>query len=844
MGDDDKGQHVEGGRVVDCEDFKDIDRFIGNSSGMFSFEDQPSGKVREGRYLFEFEILPNRVTRVLFWGFWIAVLGLMGFEVLNYFFITQVNNYTSAHCTLESEYEGCLISADVPGNEYRMWYKNIESSTNIKAFYSLFMQVENIHNRTEQLAYLVQANVIDYKFLRGEYIDVIPATVNDTVSFNCTEGIPFCSRVMLIPMNSFQTLSGFLSGADQSIIITISHATEALEDELPNEVKIKFVTLSEVAVFTALSVALLFRLLLYTIAIFIGGMMFSRLGWNMLKWPAQCRFGILMAVGGALYLNPVIEEYLFFVETDNAMLLNVGSYLYIVGLGIAVLGQLMVIESLYHRTCSRKVHGSIIWKALVVVLYMGTAVSVLLTLQYFIDNVSLEIILASLLLLSFLELFFYLLSIIWALCKIIILNRKLRRYPYILGRFRYLAAKTLLVLSITNVGVFAFVVIMNYVSAKSLGYGIISFDDDDENTEQNSGSILQSTTMLSTHRILKALIFLYMSALFVPSKKFAFPLQHFSRKAESFSVWEMRWMITFASEAYRLNSSEGKRLQPQLHKYTLLKQVTDLETDSNALIAEKDGYIVVSFRGTKSRKNLKSDIRTKQVSLFKREERSWMQNLVSSPCLVHRGFKECHQAIKDEVIEAILKHHKGDKPVKITGHSLGGALAILLSYELSKKYSISSTVYVFGCPRVGNETFANDFKEAVPECFRLSMDGDIVTGLPKWGYRHVGKNVVLDRNGNIFMSPSTVEKFVILSRRTQMSVHKMGVYRHAVNAALKIIHWVENRKESIHHNEKILPNNDQSLGKGLESILPMAFTPALSTNAVTMLRIEEQLLRQ
>ena len=62
----------------------------------------------------------------------------------------------------------------------------------------------------------------------------------------------------------------------------------------------------------------------------------------------------------------------------------------------------------------------------------------------------------------------------------------------------------------------------------------------------------------------------------------------------------------------------------------------------------------------------------------------------------------------------------------------GGALAILAAYDMSVNLNLSVRMYNFGGPRVGNPAFASKYNQAVPYSFRIVMEGDLVTGIPKF----------------------------------------------------------------------------------------------------------------
>ena len=60
----------------------------------------------------------------------------------------------------------------------------------------------------------------------------------------------------------------------------------------------------------------------------------------------------------------------------------------------------------------------------------------------------------------------------------------------------------------------------------------------------------------------------------------------------------------------------------------------------------------------------------------------------------------------------------------VTGHSLGGALAVLAAFDI--KLAISSLrveVYTYGTPYPGNRAFAREFDELLPEAWHVIHDG-------------------------------------------------------------------------------------------------------------------------
>lgn len=103
--------------------------------------------------------------------------------------------------------------------------------------------------------------------------------------------------------------------------------------------------------------------------------------------------------------------------------------------------------------------------------------------------------------------------------------------------------------------------------------------------------------------------------------------------------------------------------------------------------------IVIAIRGTVlSFKNFKADLDYYQIPYEK-----------YTSAKVHRSFYHGFKAIEATLLQnmaAITKKYP-NVPIYITGHSLGGALAVLAGAELVSSYNITA-VYTYGEPRVGD----------------------------------------------------------------------------------------------------------------------------------------------
>jgi len=135
--------------------------------------------------------------------------------------------------------------------------------------------------------------------------------------------------------------------------------------------------------------------------------------------------------------------------------------------------------------------------------------------------------------------------------------------------------------------------------------------------------------------------------------------------------------------------------------------------------------------------------------------KNWMSNLDflsidypgCSGCKVHGGFYKAYLQIQQGMISSgkrLVEKYPNAKKI-VTGHSLGGALAVHASLDIVKNFGPIDEFYTFGQPRVGNENFANYVNVLVPGNFhsRLTNNRDPVPHLPliNMGFFHIDREV-------------------------------------------------------------------------------------------------------
>lgn len=98
----------------------------------------------------------------------------------------------------------------------------------------------------------------------------------------------------------------------------------------------------------------------------------------------------------------------------------------------------------------------------------------------------------------------------------------------------------------------------------------------------------------------------------------------------------------------------------------------------------------------------------------------------------HKGFMQAIAEIWEPFYAAVDNAFKArERKVWVTGHSLGGALALLAAWRLQQQFIPVYAVTTFGAPMVGNDATAAAFEREFPgKIFRYVDSLDVVPKLP------------------------------------------------------------------------------------------------------------------
>jgi triacylglycerol lipase len=200
--------------------------------------------------------------------------------------------------------------------------------------------------------------------------------------------------------------------------------------------------------------------------------------------------------------------------------------------------------------------------------------------------------------------------------------------------------------------------------------------------------------------------------------------------------------------------------------------------NTQVYVATNGDHIVVAFRGTEaptSIEGLKDWFLTDAGNLLIQPQGDLGTDYAAAGVGArwHEGFMKALAAIWDPVVEAVqAERTKSDRPIWVTGHSLGGALALLAAWRFKRKFIPVHQVYTFGAPMVGNPQTAEAIdRELAGRVFRYVNAQDPVPQLPTLsllanGYGHCQTEIGLGLSAAGAAAVTAVELFKEWSGKT------------------------------------------------------------------------------
>lgn len=202
------------------------------------------------------------------------------------------------------------------------------------------------------------------------------------------------------------------------------------------------------------------------------------------------------------------------------------------------------------------------------------------------------------------------------------------------------------------------------------------------------------------------------------------------------------WMALCAKASYE-DEKDGVRIFVAAGFNEDVRFIQKGDTQAYIAVYERgmSPFVVIVFRGTDNFSDLQTDL-----------------NVFRFGSSVHPGFRGALEIVWKEVVRNLkdIQQLYGKLPLHLTGHSLGGALALLAAKRF-KDENLATAVSVvnIGCPRVGNRKLGKEIAESAA-IHRIVHASDVVPRLPLLllGYRHPGtEHWLLNEGGELTISP-------------------------------------------------------------------------------------------
>ncbi|MGB5634035.1 MAG: lipase family protein [Waterburya sp.] len=179
-------------------------------------------------------------------------------------------------------------------------------------------------------------------------------------------------------------------------------------------------------------------------------------------------------------------------------------------------------------------------------------------------------------------------------------------------------------------------------------------------------------------------------------------------------------------------------LQPVLKKTFLRELIPETDLIYHGFVLKSSMNNIIVFRGTQEPTEWIANIDVQQLEYLDNKSHAGK---------VHQGFYSLYVNNLARPIRQAINQLDPNIPCYITGHSLGGAMAVLAVIDLAlnfSKFKEQIQIYTYGAPRVGDPDFAKFYSDLIPNSYRIVNQTDSTWLLPPTQlnnsiYLHVGQ---------------------------------------------------------------------------------------------------------
>ena len=246
------------------------------------------------------------------------------------------------------------------------------------------------------------------------------------------------------------------------------------------------------------------------------------------------------------------------------------------------------------------------------------------------------------------------------------------------------------------------------------------------------------------------------------------------------SLQHTYWVMAEASEMNKYLETAGIELigepiVPGNDKKAEFLDYGIVMSGGQAYVVTEMDKIIVAFRDTGSDKRWERILNMLTDARATLKKMSFLEDPKLSEIKAHEGFVSEYMLFREKVIEYVDMHP--DKEVHVVGHSLGGALATLASFDIASTLDREVNTVTFGAPRVGTKDFRDAFENLPINLYRVVVANDPIARVPGMliPYEHVGQLIQIDESGDMY-NPAEINTAILFTKRDFTNHYKSSYY--------------------------------------------------------------------
>lgn len=183
-------------------------------------------------------------------------------------------------------------------------------------------------------------------------------------------------------------------------------------------------------------------------------------------------------------------------------------------------------------------------------------------------------------------------------------------------------------------------------------------------------------------------------------------------------------LASFSQTTYKEPKNHFFTHNGTCYPFTFMSRLEHPGAHGDVFFSDALQWMVLAWRGTHDFDDVLTDVKIKKVRC----------DMNGFNCgTVHDGFYKSYSGVMNQIPLQFIQAKKGYK-LYVTGHSLGGAIAIFNALDLSTRGLKVDRLVTFGQPRVGNADFSSFFRR-YPIAFERYVKtykgiDDVITQLP------------------------------------------------------------------------------------------------------------------